>query len=168
MYFSTVTRKNAFKKDTSVRTCRPTVLSPEYALFVRLRWGGWNILLGLLGLVLPQIPAKTTASCYNRAIVESIVKEAIFTQAYTNMLPVYAYVVSLQDSDRNSSFVGSLKALIIIEKDGSYLVLTRLCTSFTLACRRTQPACAFTRTASSALSNSFSRASTFTLADNST
>ena len=45
------------------------MLSPEYALFLRLRWGGWNILVGLLGLVLPQ-----------------------------------------------KSFIGSLKALIIIEK----------------------------------------------------
>ena len=34
------------------------MLSPEYALFVRLRWGGWNFLFGLLGLVLPQIPAQ--------------------------------------------------------------------------------------------------------------
>ena len=50
------------------------ILSPEYALFIRLRWGGWNILLGLLGLVLPQIPAKKTASCYKCAIVESIVE----------------------------------------------------------------------------------------------
>ena len=33
-------------------------LSAEYALFLRLRWGGWNFLFGLLGLVLPQIPAK--------------------------------------------------------------------------------------------------------------
>ena len=75
-------------------------------------------------------------------------------------------IVWLQDNDRDSSFIGSLKALITNEKDWSYLVLTRLCTSSTLACRRTQPACAFTRTASSALSNSFSRASAFTLSDN--
>ena len=34
------------------------MLSPEYALFLRLRWGGWNFLVGLMGLVLPQIPAK--------------------------------------------------------------------------------------------------------------
>ena len=34
------------------------MFSPEYALFVRLRWGSWNFLVGLLGLVLPQIPAK--------------------------------------------------------------------------------------------------------------
>ena len=42
---------------------------------------------------------KTTACCYKHA----------------QMLRVYAYVV-LQDSDRDSSFIGSLKALIIIEK----------------------------------------------------
>ena len=34
------------------------MLSPEYALFLCLRWGGWNFLVGLLSLVLPQISAK--------------------------------------------------------------------------------------------------------------
>ena len=41
---------------------------------------------------------------------------AIFTQACINVT-VNAYVVKLQDSDRDSSFIRSLEAPIIIEKD---------------------------------------------------
>ena len=61
------------------------MLSPEYALFLRLRWGGSNFLIGLLGLVLPQIPAKNIMSlqvCHRRVDREI---RAIFTQACTNV-----------------------------------------------------------------------------------
>jgi len=75
LYIFRPLREKMAPRKTEVRGLvgRP-MLSPEYALFLRLRWGGWNFLVGLLGLVLPQILAKTTASCYKRAIVESIVK----------------------------------------------------------------------------------------------
>ena len=69
------------------------ILTPEHALFLRLRWGGWNFLVGLLGLVLPQIPAKITACCYKRAIVELIVKPGRYLLKHSQMLPVYAHVV---------------------------------------------------------------------------
>ena len=73
-------RKNGFKTEVRGLVSRP-MLSPEHALILRLRWGGGNFLVGLLGLVLPQIPAKKIACCYKLTMVESIVKEAIFTQA---------------------------------------------------------------------------------------
>ena len=34
------------------------MLPPDYAFLLRLRWGGWNFLVGFPGLVLPQFPAK--------------------------------------------------------------------------------------------------------------
>ena len=71
-------RKNGFKTEVRGLVSRP-MLSPEHALILRLRWGGGNFLVGL-----PQIPAKKIACCYKRTIVESIVKEAIFTQACKN------------------------------------------------------------------------------------
>ena len=52
-------REKMASRKTEVRGLvgRP-MLSSEPALFLRLCWGGWNFLVGLLGLVLPQIPAK--------------------------------------------------------------------------------------------------------------
>ena len=57
VYFSTVRPKNGFKKEVR-GLVGPPLLSPECTLFLRLRWGGWNFLVALLGLVLPQISAK--------------------------------------------------------------------------------------------------------------
>ena len=55
------------------------MLSPEYAVFLRLRWGGWNFLVGLLCLVLPQIPAK------KRHVVTSVPSSSR-SQACTNVI----------------------------------------------------------------------------------
>ena len=124
VYFSTVTRKNGFKKDRSARTDTFSwVCLISSSSLGRLELSFWVAGLGI-----------AANSC----------KKNTFLQACHRRV------------DRE------------IEKDWSYLVLTRLRTSSTLARRRTQPASAFIRTASSALSNSFSRAIALTLADNST
>ena len=148
VYFSTVTRKNGSKKDRSARTCRPTdafswVCLISYSSLGRLELSCW-----VAGLGIATNSCKKTTRFYKLAIVESIMKYERYLLKHAQMLPVCAYVVKLQDSDRDSSFIGSLEAPTIIEKDWTYLVLTRLRTSSTLACRRTQPPCAFTRTAS--------------------
>ena len=56
--FQPLCEKMASRK-TEVRGIvgRP-MLSPEHALFLCLGWSGWNFLIGLLGLILQQIPAK--------------------------------------------------------------------------------------------------------------
>ena len=118
LYIFRPLREKMAPRKTEVRGLvgRP-MLSPEYALFLRLRWNGWNFLVGLLGLVLRQIPAKETTCFYKCAMVELIVKYERYLLKHAQMLPVNAYVVKLQDSDRDSSFIGSLEASIIIEKD---------------------------------------------------
>jgi len=49
------------------------------------------------------------------------VKYERYLLKHAQMLPVYAYVVKFQDNDPDLSFIGSLEAPIIIEKDWSGL-----------------------------------------------
>ena len=56
--FRPLREKKASRKTEMRGAVGRPMLSPEYALFLRLHWGGWNFLVGLLGLVLPQSPAK--------------------------------------------------------------------------------------------------------------
>ena len=143
VYFSTVTRKNGSKKDRSARTCRPTDAFSWVCLISSSSLGRLELSCWVAGLGIATNFCNKTTCFYKRAIVELIEKYERYLLKHAQMLPVYAYVVKLQDSDRDSSFIRSLEAPIIIEKDWSYLLLTRLRTSCTLACRRTQPACAF-------------------------
>ena len=88
LYIFRPLREKMASRKTEVRGLvgRP-MLSPEYDLFLCLRWGGWNFLVGLLGLVLTQIPARKKINVLFQACHGRVDREirAIFTQACTNV-----------------------------------------------------------------------------------
>ena len=166
MYFSTITRKNGFKKDRSARDLsadRCFLLSMPY--FFVFAGAAGIFLLGYWAWYCNKFLQKNDMLL--QAFYCWVHREirALFTQACT--IVTRLDVCCLITRQRSwFKFHRITRTLVMIEKDWSYLVLTRLCTSSKFACRQTQLAYAFTKTASSALSNSFSRASAFTLADN--
>ena len=78
-------RKNGFKKDRSAGTCHPTDAISWACLNSPSSPGRLELSCWVAGLGIATNSCKKIAFCHKRAIVESIVKEAIFTQACTNV-----------------------------------------------------------------------------------
>ena len=79
------------------------VLSPEHALFLSLRWGGWNFVVGLLGVVLPQIPPKNgmlLQACHRRVDreISDIHSSMQKCYSFTRMLLIYKTAIVIQVS----------------------------------------------------------------------
>ena len=77
--------------------------SPEHALFLRPRLGFWNFLVGLLGLGLPQIPAKNgmlLQACHRRVDREigDIYSSMHKCYPFTRMLFNYKTAIVIQVS----------------------------------------------------------------------
>ena len=109
-------REKMASRKTEVRGLvgRP-MLSTEYALFLSSSLRRLELSFWVAGLGIATNSCKKTTCFHKRAIVELIVKYERYLLKHAQMLPVYAYVVKFQDNDRDSSFIGSLEAPIIID-----------------------------------------------------